>query len=131
MKDRRIMSVIWVILGAILIGLAFAGKVDEFWNGIGSALAVVGSLQILRFRRFNKNEAYREKVEIECGDERLIYIRLKAWGWAGYLYVIITGVMVIVFKIIGQDLWSFAASAGVIVLLLLFWVSYMVLKKKY
>ena len=131
MKDRKIMSVIWVILGAILIGLAFAGKVDEFWNGIGSALAVVGSLQILRFRRFNKNEAYREKVEIECGDERLIYIRLKAWGWAGYLYVIITGVMVIVFKIIGQDLWSFAASAGVIVLLLLFWVSYMVLKKKY
>ena len=131
MKDRKIMSVIWIILGAILIGLAFVGKVDEFWNGIGSALAVVGTLQLLRFRRFNKNEAYREKVEIECGDERLKYIRLKAWGWAGYLYVIITGVMVIVFKIIGQDLWSFAASAGVIVLLLLFWVSYMVLKKKY
>ena len=131
MKDRKIMSVIWIILGAILIGLAFVGKVDEFWNGIGSALAVVGTLQLLRFRRFNKNEAYREKVEIECGDERLKYIRLKAWGWAGYLYVIITGVMVIVFKIIGQDLWSFAASVGVIVLLLLFWVSYMVLKKKY
>ena len=36
MKDRRIMSVAWVIIGAILIGLAFAGKVDEFWNGIGS-----------------------------------------------------------------------------------------------
>ena len=125
------MSVAWVIIGAILIGLAFAGKVDEFWNGIGSAFVVVGSLQLLRFRRFNKNEAYREKVEIECGDERLKYIRLKAWGWAGYLYVLITGVMILVFKVMGQDVWSFAASVGVIVLLLLFWVSYMVLKKKY
>ena len=65
-KDKRmIFSIIWVILGGVLIALAFAGKVDMFWNGMGSGLLVVGALQLLRQYRFSKNEAYREKIEIE------------------------------------------------------------------
>ena len=38
---------------------------------------------------FSKNEAYREKIEIEEKDERNHFIRNKAWAWAGYLYVMI------------------------------------------
>ena len=64
-RDKRmIFSIIWLIVGATLIALAFAGKVDEFWNSFGFALAIVGALQLLRFHRFQKNPAYREKMEI-------------------------------------------------------------------
>ncbi|MBQ3520363.1 MAG: hypothetical protein IJA50_00510 [Firmicutes bacterium] len=104
MKDRRILSVVWVVIGLVLIGLAFAGKVDSFWNGMGSALLIVGALQLLRYHRFNKNEAYREKMEIEVNDERNHFIRNKAWAWSGYLFILIAGVSVVVFKIIGQEL---------------------------
>ena len=131
MKDRRILSVVWVVIGLVLIGLAFAGKVDSFWNGMGSALLVVGALQLLRYHRFNKNEAYREKMEIEVNDERNHFIRNKAWAWSGYLFILIAGVSVVVFKIIGQELLSMAASMAVCLILVLYWVSYYVLKRKY
>ena len=131
-RDKRmIMSVIWVILGLALIALSFAGKVDEFWNGMGFALAIVGTLQLLRQHRFMKNEKYREAVEIAETDERNHFIRSKAWSWAGYLFVVITGVSVLVFKCIGQDLLSYAAAMAVCLLMVLYWISYHVLKRKY
>jgi len=115
----------------VLIALAFAGKVDEFWNGMGFALAVVGLLQLLRQHRFNKNEAYREKMEIEVNDERNHFIRNKAWAWAGYIFILVAAVLVIVFKLIGQELLSTAAAMAVCLMLVLYWGAYMVLKRKY
>lgn len=131
-RDKRIiMSIIWLVIGTILIGLSFAGKVDEFWNGMGFALGIIGAIQLLKFHRLNKNEEYREKVEIAETDERNHYIRNKAWAWAGYIFVLTTAVSVIVFKIIGQELLSMAASGAVCFMLVLYWGAYMILQKKY
>lgn len=132
LSDKRmIMSVIWVILGVVLVALGFAGKVDSFWNGMGSALLVVGSLQLLRHYRLSHNEAYREKYEIEVNDERNHFIRNKAWAWTGYLYVLIASVATIVLRVMGQDLLATAAGMTVCLVLVLYWVSYYVLKRKY
>ena len=124
-------SALYIILGGILIGLSFAGVVDEFWNGMGSALLVMGVIQFIRFYRFQKNEAYREKIEIEEKDERNRFIRNKAWAWAGYLFVMIMAVASIVLKVMGQDILSIAASGSVCFVLVLFWISYLILRRKY
>ena len=130
--DKRIyLSIFWVIAGAALLALAVMEKVDSFWSGMGSGLLVVGILQILRFCRFNKNAAYREKMEVEYSDERNAFIRNKAWAWAGYLFILISAVSVIVLKLLGQDQLSMAASAAVCLMLVLYWVSYYVLRRKY
>ena len=131
-QDKRILiSIAWIIIGAVLVALAFAGKVDSFWNGMGSGLLVVGTLQLLRYYRFNKNEAYREKVEIALNDERNHFLRNKAWAWSGYLFILIAAVSCIIFKIIGQEMLSFAASGAVCLMLVFYWISYIVLKRKY
>ena len=117
-------SIIYIIIGVILLGLGFAGKVDEFWNGMGSALLVIGVIQLLRHYRLDKNEAYREKMEIENNDERNKFIRNKAWAWAGYLFVMITAVASIVFRIFEQNLLSIAAGGAVCLMILLFWGAY-------
>ena len=122
---------IYIIVGSILIGLGFAGKVDEFWNGMGSALLVIGVIQISRRYRLDKNEAYREKMEIETNDERNKFIRNKAWAWAGYLFVMITAIASIVFRIFEQNLLSIAAGGAVCLMILLFWGAYFFLKRKY
>ena len=133
MKQNKIMmiSVIWVLLGMSLIGLSYAGIVDSFWSGMGSGLLVVGVLRLFRYYRFRKNPNYREKLEIEASDERLHYIRNKAWAWAGYLFVLIMAVAIIVLRIMGQDLLSTAAAMVVCLMLLLFWGSYHILSRKY
>ena len=126
-----LVSILYLLIGAILLGLSFAGKVDEFWNGMGSALLVMGVIQLIRRYRLEKNEAYREKIEIETNDERNHFIRNKAWAWAGYLFVMIMAVACIVLRIVGQDVLSMAASGAVCLVLVLFWGSYYVLKRKY
>ena len=131
-QDKRIIvSIMWIIIGVVLIGLSFAGLVDTFWNGMGSGLLVVGIMQLVRFYRLKNNEAYREKMEIEASDERNHFIRNKAWAWSGYLFIMIAAVACIVFKIIGQDLLSMVASGSVCLMLVLYWISYIVLKRKY
>ena len=128
---RTYFSIAWVLIGLVLIALSFAGKIDEFWNGMGFGMAIVGALQLLRTHRFMKNETYREKVEIAETDERNHFIRSKAWAWAGYLFVIIVGISVVVFKIAGQDILAHAASIAVCLLMVLYWIAYHVIQRKY
>lgn len=131
-QDRRIIaSICYVVLGAVLFALGMLEMVDEFWSGMGGALVVVGVLQIVRFFLYRNNEEYREKAEVAAKDERNHYIRNKAWAWSGYLFVLIAAVAVIAFKIAGQDTLSFAASMAMCLLLVLYWVSFLVLSKKY
>ena len=132
MKEKRYwIAIVYIVIGVILIALGFAGMVDEFCNGMGSALLVVGVIKLLRFYRFNKNEAYREKIEIETNDERNHFIRNKAWAWAGYLFVMIMAVACIVLRIVGLDAWSMAASGIICLMLVLFWISYLILQRKF
>ena len=130
-NKRMIYYTVMMLVGLVLTSSAFLGKVDEFWNGMGSALAILGAVRLLRGYRLNKDEAYREKAEVAVSDERNRFIRSKAWAWAGYLFIILTGLAVIVFKLVGQDLLSQAASAGVCLMLLLYWGAYKILQKKY
>ena len=126
-----LVSIVYIIVGVILLGFGFAGMVDEFWNGMGSALLVMGVIQLIRRYRLEKNEAYREKVEIESNDERNRFIRNKAWAWAGYLFVMMMSVACIILRIIGLNMWSIATSGAVCLMIVLFWISYYVLKRKY
>ena len=131
-NDRRmIASICYVVLGAVLLALGIMEVVDEFWSGMGGALIVVGILQVVRFFRYRNNKEYRQKAEIANKDERNHFIRNKAWAWSGYLFVLISAVATIALKIAGQDTLSFAASMALCLLLVLYWVSFLVLSKKY
>ena len=130
-NGRVILFIAYILLGGVLVGLGFAEIVDSFWSGMGSAFLIVGALRLLRLYRFRKNESYREKMEVAEKDERNHFIRSKAWAWAGYLFIMICGAAVIVLKLMGLEEWSLAASYSVCLLLLLYWISYLILRKKY
>ena len=136
MQERKttiniVINVVWLVVGGVLIGLAAAGKIDSFWNGMGSGLLIVGIIHLLRMYRLNKNESYREKIEIEVNDERNCFLRNKAWAWSGYLFIILSAVASIFFRIIGQNLLSMAASMAVCMMVVIYWISYALLKRKY
>ena len=128
---KTIYHAIFMVVGLTLVVLAFLGMLNDFWNGMGSALVIVGAVRLLRDYRVNKNEAYREKVEVAATDERNQFIRGKAWSWAGYLFIIIAGLSVIGFEVAGNGLLSRMASWAVCLMLILYWGAYLVLEKKY
>ena len=131
MDKKNIYPIVLLIAGLVLTGLGLAEIVDEFWSGMGSALLVIGVIRLLRYYRLKKNDAYREKMETAVTDERNQFIRMKAWSWAGYLFIMVTALGTIIFRIMGQDLLSQVASGAVCLMLVLYWVSFFVLKKKY
>ena len=132
MNGKRIAAqILCAMLGGVLLVLGCFEVVDSFWSGMGTALMVVGALRLIRAYRFTKDASYREKVEIETGDERNRYLRGKAWAWAGYLFILIAAVAVIALKVAGQELLSMAASGAMCLMLVLYWGAYFLLRKKY
>ena len=131
MDKKNIYPIALLIAGLVLTGLGLAEIVDEFWSGMGSALLVIGVIRLLRYYRLKKNDAYREKMETAVTDERNQFIRMKAWSWAGYLFIMVSAIATIIFRILGLDLLSQFASYTVCLMLVLYWISYFVLKKKY
>lgn len=131
-NDKRMVAyIVYIIFGVTLLVLGVLEIVDSFWSGMGGALIAMGVVRMIQILRYNKDESYREKWDVETQDERNHFIRNKAWAWAGYLFVLIAAVCAIVFKLLGQELLSIAAGFAVSILVLLYWICYLVLKKKY
>ena len=131
MSKRIYMSVFWVVLGGVLVGLELARRVDEFWGSMGFALLIVGLLQIVRLVRYQRNEDYREKVDVQDKDERNRFLANKAWAWAGYWFVLICAVGTIALKLMGKEELMMFCSGAVCLMMLLYWACYTVLKHKY
>lgn len=125
------LSAFWVIIGAALLGLSIAGVLDEFWGGAGGGFMAVGILQLIRFTRYNRNEQYREKTDIESKDERNQYIAGKAWEYTGKLYVVIAALTVIALHLAGKAELSQVVSFSICGMIALYWVFYFTLRSKY
>lgn len=131
-KQRGLIVVLmYLFLGTALVALGVGEVMDAFWSGMGAALMGVGVIRLVQMIRWHKDEAYREKQKLEVTDERNQFLRNKAWAWAGYLFVLICAVATIALKLLGQDLLSIAAGSAVCLMALLYWFSYLFLRKKY
>lgn len=130
-KVRMIASIIEILVGFVLLIFSLSSAENEYWGGMGTALIAVGAIFLFRQIRYRTNENYRESVDVELNDERNKYLSMKAWSWAGYLYLLAAAVASIVLKVMGQDTLSVAAGLSVAFIVLFYWISYMCLRKKY
>ncbi len=131
-KKKLAVSIFWVILGVTLIILEGTGRIsDPIYSSMGGALVAIGFLQIVRNVKYHTDEEYREKIDIEYKDERKSYIRMKAWSWAGTLFIMAAGVVSIFLYITKQTESGRIISYCMCAVLVFYWISYMVLQKKY
>ncbi|UKI37413.1 MAG: hypothetical protein L6V93_04540 [Clostridiales bacterium] len=59
-----------------------------------------------------------------------IYLQ-KAWSWAGYGFVLISGIASIVLLIANQRVFASVTSGSICLVITLYWISYLYLKRKY
>ena len=130
-NKRIILSIFWIVLGVALNVACFAGNIDNYWSGMGSGLIGVGVIQLIRNIKYKTNAEYKETVDTELNDERNKYIANKAWAWAGYLFVLIAGIGTVAFRIAGHNDLSMMCAYSVCLILVLYWISYVLLRKKY
>ena len=130
-NKRFIASIVEIILGVALWLCGAIGLIDSFWGGMGGSLMGVGIVFLVRSIRYKRDLEYKEEYDIEMNDERNKYIRLKAWSWAGYLFMMLAAVGTIVFKLVGREDLMFFCSGSVCLVLVLYCISYVVVKNKY
>lgn len=128
---RAVIYGLYILLGATLMALGVGEVVDAFWSGMGGGLLGVGIVRLIQLYCLKRDDAYREKMETEAKDERNAFIRNKAWAWAGYLFILIAAVAVIVLQVMGQEQLSMLASGALCLMLVLYWVAYLILRRKY
>ncbi len=130
-NKRFISSIVEIGLGVALMLACTIGDLDSYWSGMGSALILVGALFLLRQIKYKRNPAYKEQVDTANRDERNKYLSTKAWAWTGYALVLILAFASIGCRIAGQDLISTLLSGIVCLMVLLYWLFYLILSKKY
>ena len=129
---RLVLSIFWVVLGLVLVVLSIMEVLDSsVYAGMGGALTAVGALQVIRNLRYRGNEEYREKVDTEVNDERNRFLRMKSWSWAGYIVVLVEAIGVVVAMIMGKETVQMILCYSVCLILCAYWISYLVLSRKY
>ena len=100
-NKRLIANILEIVIGVALSVCRYAGIIDDYWGGMGTALAIIGSIMLMRQIKYKTNASYKEKVDIQVSDERNKYLQMKAWSWTGYLFVMIAAFASIILKIFG------------------------------
>lgn len=130
-KKKLLVSIMWVVLGAALLILDIAGIIDNpIYSGIGGGWLAIGIMQIYKNLKYHSNEEYKEKIDIEYTDERNRYIRMKAWSWAGYLFIIGAAIVSVVMFVMNQMIYGQIISYCMCSILVLYWGSYILLQRK-
>lgn len=131
MNRRMILSCSYILAGIVLSVCGIAQILDNFWSGLGGGLIGVGAIQLYKHLRYNRDAAYKEAVDTARSDERNGFIANKAMSWAGYLFVMIASIGTIVFQIAGMRDLSLFCGGSVCLVLVLYWLSYLYISKKY
>lgn len=132
MNNRRWLS--HIVLFALGVGLIIAGgmeMVDDYWSGFGGGMAGVAVVRLIIMYRYSHNEEYRKNVNVNAKDERNKFIASQARNWSMFLSVVILGILCIVFQIMGQPLLSQFCGLTVCGMVVIYWVSYLLLRRKY
>ena len=130
-KKHIVIQILEILAGILLLGLGIAGKVDEFWSGMGGALIGVGAMRLVQTVRYQNNEAYRENVDTERSDERNRFLQMKSWQMAAGWFTMIAAIGTFVFKFAGKEDLMMLCSGAVCLLLVLYWICFLYLRKKY
>ena len=132
MKQRLWIAISYIALGLILV---IADAVNHFENyffsSFGFALVIMGILRIIRHRKTMRNDQSIRKQELAESDERTRMIAERARSWAFSLSITGAGIVVIVLSLLGQHEEALPFAWYVCGMVILYWISYFMIRKKY
>lgn len=130
-KIRIGLAVSYIVLGiAMIVVFNLVETGVEFLSSMGFAVAVIGIARLRQYVRLIKNDALMKKQEVRESDERNIAISEKARAITLTIYVLVACLAVIVLRILKMGLISTIVSGSVCLILVIYWITYLILRKK-
>ena len=132
MKQRLYVALSYILLGTVLLAVAFAGKSDNyFFSAFGFALMVMGILRLLRYRKITASEQTLRKQELAESDERMRMMAERARSWAFSFSIMVAGILVIVLNLLGYHEEALPFAWFVCGMVALYWLCWCIIKRKY
>lgn len=132
MKIRQYVAIFYCVLGAVLIlGNLLMDYENHFILPFGIALLIIGVLRMMQNRKITKNEQTMHQREVMESDERNILISERARSWTFIFSVVAAGFIVLVLSVLGYHEQAQPFSWFVCAMIGLYWVFYLILKRKY
>ena len=132
MKIRQYVAIFYCVLGAVLIlGNLLMDYENHFILPFGIALLIIGVLRMMQNRKITKNEQTMHQREVMESDERKILISERARSWTFIFSVVAAGFIVLVLSVLGYHEQAQPFSWFVCAMIGLYWVFYLILKRKY
>ena len=131
LQTRLYVAIICIALGVVMIVIPFLMPLpDDFLSSFGVAMVVVGLARVRNYRRITKTEETVRKQEITETDERNLEIINRARSAAFSIYLLLLAAGVIVLSLFGLPEVSKWISFAVFLLVLIYWICYLVYRKK-
>ena len=132
MKLRQYIAVLYCILGPSLIVVAAVNGFENYFiSSFGFALLAMGIVRIVQYRRISMNEQKMHQREVAESDERNIMMAERARSWAFSFAIMIAGIVVIILSILGYHDQAQPFAWFVCLMVALYWVFYLIARKKY
>ena len=132
MKIRQYVAIFYCVLGAVLIlGNLLMDYENHFILPFGIALLIIGVLRMMQNRKITKNEQTMHQREVMESDERNILISERARSWTFIFSVVAAGFIVLVLSVLGYHEQAQPFSWFVCAMIGLYWVFYLILRRKY
>ena len=133
---KKMMWRIWVYITYILIGAVFCvlrylGMGSDMLFSIGVAFIVCGAVQSVRIIRLVNNPEKMEERSIAEKDERNIMLWNKARSLAFAIYIFAAAIGMAVMYIMGQETVGLTLAYSICGLVIIYWISYYILRSKY
>ena len=132
LKIRWYTAAVFILLGIALIVVAVLGSFEnDFFVAYGGALIVMGILRLIQHRRITKNEKSVRDRELAESDERFRMISERARSLAFSWSIVAAGIVVIVLSLMGKHDAAQPFAWYVCGMVLLYWIFWVILGKKY
>ncbi|WP_019229800.1 hypothetical protein [Sedimentibacter sp. B4] len=131
-KNRTIYFGFIMILGISLFAASeIFGLLDTYWSGMGVGFIVISIIRLTQLHRYKNDDSYAEKMNVQNNDERNRFLAEKARSMTFYYSILIEAIALIILRILKFPEASTIIGYAVCVQLLIYYVSYLWLKKKY
>ena len=131
-KLRAYLMAAYVIIGAGMWFVAFFGEnVNDLLSAVGIGLMAAGAMQLGRNIHLLRNPEKLHDREIAEKDERNIALMEKARSLSFAVYITLAAIAVIVLYVFNFDLAGEVVAFSICAFCLIYWICYMIIKRKY
>ena len=134
---KKLKQRLYIALSYIAIGIALiaADVLNHFENtfifSFGVTMLVMGVIRLIRHWKITKDDASIRKQELSETDERIRMISERARSWAFSYSIMIAGIAVIVLSLLGKHDAALPFAWYVCGMVVLYWIFWLILRKKY